>query len=60
MSYKYINLVLIVIGIIIGFYGSNQNPKNEIFLVAGIILIMIAVYRISKTIPSKADSDEDR
>lgn len=60
MIKKYINFVLIVVGIILGFYSSNQTPKNEISLIIAIIFIMIGVYRISKTIPSKTENDEDR
>lgn len=60
MIKKYINIALIILGIVLGFYGSNQNPKNEVLLTLAIVLIMIGVYRVSKTIPSKNNTDEDR
>lgn len=56
---KNINYILIVIGAVVALYAQNQEEKNEAMLIGGIVLIMIGVYRISKTIPSKRDSDDD-
>lgn len=56
---KNINYIFIAVGAILALYGQNQEEKNEALLIGGIMLLMIGVYRISKTIPSKRDSDDD-
>jgi len=56
---KNINYIFIAVGAILALYGQNQEEKNEALLIGGIVLLMIGVYRISKTIPSKRDSDDD-
>lgn len=55
---KYLNYLLIVIGSIIAIYGENGTNQSEYILIAGIAILMIGVYRISKTIPSKKDDDD--
>lgn len=56
---KNINYILIAIGGIIALYAQNQENQNEALLIGGIIVLMIGIYRISKHIPSKKDTDED-
>jgi len=56
---KNINYIFIVAGAILALYGQNQEEKNEAMLIGGIVLLMIGVYRISKNIPSKRDSEDD-
>jgi putative Mn2+ efflux pump MntP len=56
---KNINYIFIVIGAVIALYGQNQEEKNEAMLIGGIVLLMIGIYRISKNIPSKRDSEDD-
>lgn len=56
---KNINYIFIAVGAILALYGQNQEEKNETMLIGGIMLLMIGVYRISKNIPSKRDSDDD-
>lgn len=56
---KNINYMLIAIGGIIALYAQNQENQNEALLIGGIIVLMIGIYRISKHIPSKKDTDED-
>lgn len=51
--------MLIAIGGIIALYAQNQENQNEALLIGGIIVLMIGIYRISKHIPSKKDTDED-
>lgn len=48
-----------VIGAVVALYAQNQEEKNEAMLIGGIVLLMIGIYRISKTIPSKKDADDD-
>ena len=56
---KNINYIFILIGAIVALYGQRQEEKNEALLIGGIVLLMIGIYRISKNIPSKSDSDDD-
>lgn len=56
---KNINYIFIAVGAILALYAQNQEEKNEAMLIGGIVLLMIGVYRISKTIPSKKDSEDD-
>ena len=56
---KYFNYILILIGAFTAFYANNEKPKHELILIIGIVLIMIGIYRISKTIPSKGIYEED-
>lgn len=56
---KNVNYFFIVVGGIIAFYGEKQEPQNQFLLIGGIVLLMIGIYRISKHIPSKKDTDSD-
>ncbi|GAA4304314.1 hypothetical protein [Aestuariibaculum suncheonense] len=56
---KYINYILIVLGAIVAIYSKAGAEQNQYVLIAGIIILMTGVYRISKTIPSK-HSDENQ
>lgn len=57
MSNK-INYLFIIVGGIIAFYANAEEQQNQCILVGGIVLLMIGIYRLSKTIPSK-NEDED-
>jgi len=56
---KYLNYVLILIGAIIAIYAKTGTEQNEYVLIGGIAVLMIGIYRISKTIKSKFDEDEE-
>lgn len=56
---KNINYIFIVIGAILSIYAEKQKPENQFLLIAGIVLLMIGIYRISKHIPSKKDDDAE-
>lgn len=55
---KSINYFFIAIGAIVALYAQNQEEQNQILLIGGIMLLMIGIYRISRHIPSKKDSDD--
>ncbi|MBD0822895.1 MULTISPECIES: hypothetical protein [Aestuariibaculum] len=55
---KYINYILIVLGAIVAIYSKAGEEQNQYVLIAGIIILMTGVYRISKTIPSKNSEEE--
>ncbi|MBD0831779.1 hypothetical protein [Aestuariibaculum sediminum] len=57
---KYLNYILIMIGAVIAIYSKAGANQNQYILIAGIIILMFGVYRISKTIPSKySETDDD-
>lgn len=57
---KYINYILILTGAVIAMYGKSTQEENQYFLIIGIILIILGVYRIARTIPSKTDQDGEQ
>lgn len=56
---KYINYILIIIGAIVAFYAKTGIGQNQYILIGGIGMLMIGIYRISKSIPSKNQEEED-
>jgi len=54
-----INYIFIAVGAIVALYAEKQEEQNQLLLIGGIVLLMIGIYRISKHIPSKKDSDND-
>ena len=56
---KYLNHILIVVGAFTAMYAKVGAHKNQLVLMVGIVLLMIGVYRISKTIPSRNTDDND-
>ena len=56
---KYLNYLLIFIGAVVAMYAKSGIGQNQYILIGGIVLLMIGVYRIAKTIPSKKDQDDD-
>ena len=56
---KYLNYILILIGAIVAIYAKTGTDQNEYVLIGGIAVLMIGIYRISKSIPSKNDDDNE-
>ena len=56
---KYFNYLLIIIGAIIAMYAKGGEQQNQYILIVGIVILMIGIYRIAKTIPSKINSEDD-
>jgi general stress protein CsbA len=54
---KYLNYILILLGSIVAISAKSGTEQNEYILIGGIVVLMIGVYRISKSIPSKNDDD---
>ncbi|MFV0541833.1 MAG: LPXTG cell wall anchor domain-containing protein [Aestuariibaculum sp.] len=50
---KYLNYILILVGAIVALYSNTGEKQNQYVLIIGIVLLMVGIYRISKTIPSK-------
>ena len=55
---KYLNYILIAIGAFVALYAESGTGQNEYVLIGGIIILMVGIYRISKTIPSKSDDND--
>lgn len=54
---RVINILLIFVGGFIAFYAEAGTNQNQYVLVAGIFILMMGVYRISRNIPSKQDRE---
>lgn len=54
---KYLNYIFIVFGAVVAIYAKTGTEQNQYILIGGIVILMIGIYRISKTIPSKDDND---
>ena len=59
MSTKNTNYILIVIGCLIAFYANAKDIQNEYLLIVGIAVLMLGIYRLSRTIPSKNNEDDN-
>ncbi len=57
---RIINILLILIGGFIAFYAQAGAVQNQYILVAGIFILMMGVYRISRNIPSKYDRENSK
>ncbi|MEC3908590.1 hypothetical protein VOI54_16280 [Tamlana sp. 2201CG12-4] len=56
---KYLNYILIIIGAFVAMYAKSGSGQNQFILIAGIVLLMIGVYRVSRTIPSRTDEEDN-
>ncbi|WP_223552267.1 hypothetical protein [Aestuariivivens sp. NBU2969] len=56
---KYFNYLLILVGAIVAMYAKVGANQNQFILIGGIVVLMIGVYRISKSIPSKRNEEID-
>jgi putative Mn2+ efflux pump MntP len=56
---KYLNYILIIIGAFVAMYAKTAANQNQFFLIGGIVLLMIGIYRIARTIPSRDEADDN-
>ena len=56
---KYLNFILIIIGAFIAMYRKAVADNNQYVLIVGIVMLMIVIYRLSKTIPSKDNNENE-
>ena len=54
---KYLNYLLILVGAMVAVYAKAGEEQNQYILIGGIVVLMIGVYRLSKTIPSKRERE---
>ena len=55
---RLLNIILILIGGLIALYAQAEAKQNNYLLIAGIVLLMVGLYRISSKIPSKDNTDD--
>lgn len=55
---RLISVLFIIVGGFIAVYAKAGADQNQYVLIAGIMILMIGVYRISRRIPSKNDQEE--
>lgn len=54
---KYLNYILILLGAVIAIYSKAGEEQNQFILIGGISVLMLGIYRISRNISSKNDTD---
>lgn len=57
---RLVSVFLIVIGGFVAIYAQAGANQNQYVLVAGIFILMMGVYRISRNIPSKQDRENSK
>lgn len=57
---KNFNYLLIIIGAAVAIYSKAGSEQNQYILIGGIIILMLGIYRISRTIPSKHNDDDEQ
>lgn len=56
---KLINVICIVLGGSVAIYAQAETKQNTYLLIGGIAALMFGIYRISRNIPSKYESDDE-
>ncbi len=56
---KYLNYILILVGAFVAMYSKTVANQSQFFLIGGIVLLMIGIYRIAKTVPSRNEEDDN-
>ncbi|MCF7569309.1 hypothetical protein L3X37_13210 [Sabulilitoribacter arenilitoris] len=55
----YFNYILIILGAIVALYSKAGEQQNQYILIGGLVVLMIGVYRVSRTIPSRKVDDNN-
>ena len=56
---KKISYILIILGGLVAFYAQAEKQQNEYLLIGGIVLLMLGLYRLARTIPSRSSDSSD-
>ncbi|WP_066217933.1 hypothetical protein [Formosa haliotis] len=54
-----VNYILIVIGVLVSMYAKVDANQNTYLLIFGICCLLFGIFRISQTIPSKSEKEDD-
>lgn len=56
---RIISYLLILIGALIAIYAQAGADQNQLILIAGVVVLMLGIYRVSRTIPSKENDNQN-
>lgn len=56
---KNFNYILIIVGAAVAMYSKAGTEQSQYLLIGGIVILMLGIYRISRTIPSRHEDEED-
>ncbi|MFD2914408.1 hypothetical protein [Psychroserpens luteus] len=56
---KKISYILIIIGGFVAIYAQAKEEQNQLILIAGIVILMLGIYSISRNIPSKTNQEDE-
>jgi hypothetical protein len=56
---KSINYILVLAGGLVALYAQAGESQNQYFLIGGVVVLMIGLYRISRNLSSKSESSDD-
>jgi len=56
---KLINIICIIAGGIVAIYAQADAQQNTYLLIGGITILMFGIYRTSRNIPSKSETQEE-
>jgi len=60
MNYsKYLNYLLLIIGSMVAIYAQAGEKQDVVILILGIVILMFGLFRISSSIPSKRNENQD-
>ena len=45
-------------GGIVAIYAQHDEQQNQYILIVGVVLLMVGIYRLARTIPSKKEKEE--
>jgi len=54
-----IHYILVVFGILVAMYAKVDDSENTYLLVLGICSLLFGAFKISQTIPSKTDNEDE-
>ena len=56
---RVISFICIFVGGVVALYAQAGEQQNEYLLIGGIMVLMAGIYRLSRYIPSKFDTQEN-
>ncbi|MBJ6369205.1 hypothetical protein [Snuella sedimenti] len=59
MKNTILNYALLIVGAAIALYANADEDQNEYILILGIVVLMLGVYRVSRTIPGRNEERDD-
>ncbi|QDO94780.1 hypothetical protein FNB79_12670 [Formosa sediminum] len=58
-SSQTLNYIFIIFGIIVSMYAKVDDAEHTYLLILGICSLLFGVFKISQTIPSKKDQEDN-